>query len=91
MEQLGHLLFSLDVLVEIKQLPPQIVHHVYFLDQHLVELHHVVLHIRPRLINLFKDGHFLFDDLYRLLARGVMLEDQLLLLFQDLLNELLVV
>lgn len=47
--------------------------------------------IGTRLVHILQDGHFLFDDLDALLATRVMFEDQLLLLFQDLLNNFLVV
>lgn len=47
--------------------------------------------IRTRLVDILEDGHFLFNDLDALLATRVVLEDQLLLLFQDLLDDFLVV
>ena len=91
MKELSHLLFSLNVLVEVKELLSQIYHHVNLPDEHLVQLLHIHLDVAAGLVHLFEYLHFLLDNLDALLATGVVLEDQLLLVLQNLFNQLLVV
>jgi len=69
----------------------QINHHFNLSHQDLVEIFNIRFNIGAGLIYVLKDGHFLLDDLDALLATRVVLEDQLLLFFQDLLNNFFVV
>lgn len=69
----------------------QIYHHFNLSNQDLVKMFDVGFDIGAGLVNVLQDGHFFFDDLDALLATRIVLEDQLLLLFQDLLNDFFVV
>jgi hypothetical protein len=53
MEQLGHLFFSFDVLVEVQQLLSQLDHHVNLADEDLVKLFDISFDIAAWLIDLF--------------------------------------
>ena len=89
--QFGEDLFGLDVLVEVEDVAAQLDHHFDLLDEDLVQLLDVGLDVGAGLVDVLEDGHFLLDDLDALLAARIVLEDQLLFLFQDLLNHFLMI
>jgi hypothetical protein len=58
---LGHCLLSLKVSVESDELLAHLSNHGDLLLQELVQARHILLYVRPRLINLIEQSHFLFD------------------------------
>ena len=84
------LLLSLDVLVEVKQLSPKLRHLLHLLEQDLVEFLDISFDVAARPVYISEDGHLLLDGLNHDFAVVVVLKDQLLFLFEDLLNQIFV-
>lgn len=69
----------------------QVHHHFNLTDQDLIKMLHIRLNIRSGLVHILEDSHFLLYDFDALLTTGIVLENELFFLLQDLLNYSLVV
>ena len=77
--------------IESTQLLPQLTNDIDLLQEYLVQILSILLHIRPRLVYLIQQVHLVLDHTDHLINMTSMGMYQLFLFFEDLLNQLLMV
>lgn len=75
--------------MEVYKLTSDVMHHIYLLQNKLIQVGDVLTHITPWLINFIQKSHLTFDQVYQVINVLAMTINQLLLFLKNLLNELL--
>jgi len=85
--ELGETFLRLEVLVEGDQLVADLLNHLHLLQQHLVQVGHVLLHVRPRLVHLVQQHHFLLHQINHVINVPSVAINELFLFLKDLINK----
>ena len=85
------MLLSLKMAVECEQTLSQITNDLHLLQQDAIEASCIHLDITTWLVNLIEKSHLFFDDSDHFIDVTAMCVNQLLFLFQNLFNELLMI
>ena len=89
MEQFEHLLLSLDIFIEIKNLCSELRHHFDLVYEDFVQILNVCLNITAWFVNLLKDRHLFLNNFNALFTAWIVLENELLFFLKDGLYQLL--